>query len=112
MFHSAIKITIIAERLLQKKLIAKIEDAGATGYTIVDGSGKGEEFLRSGDRASVVKAFSIIRIEAVFAEDARARELATDITTTFFNDYSGIVYLSPIEVIRKEKFQSPSKQQQ
>lgn len=104
MFHAATKITVIAERLLQKKLIAKIEEAGARGYTIVDGSGKGEEFVRSGDRATVVKAFSIIRIEAVFADEAKARKLATDITEAFFEDYSGIVYLSPIEVIRKERF--------
>ncbi|MEM9168045.1 MAG: hypothetical protein AAGC56_00180 [Pseudomonadota bacterium] len=104
MFHPASKITIVAERLLQKSLIAKIEAAGATGYTIVDGSGKGEHFLRSGDRATVVKAFSIIRIEAIFAKDDVARALATEIADSYFSEYSGIVYLSPIEVIQKEKF--------
>lgn len=104
MFHQATKITIIAERLLQKRLIAKIEGAGASGYTIVEGSGKGEHLVRPGDRATLVKGFSIVRIEAVFAEDAVARKLATEITESFFTEYSGIVYLSPIEVIRKEKF--------
>ncbi|MEL6322961.1 MAG: hypothetical protein AAGJ29_07650 [Pseudomonadota bacterium] len=104
MFHPALKITIIAERLLQKRLIQKIEDAGAKGYTIVDGGGKGEQFVRPGDRASVVNAFSIIRIEAVFADAAPARSVARDITETLFKEYSGIVYLSPIEILRQEKF--------
>ncbi|MEM9838893.1 MAG: hypothetical protein AAF830_07010 [Pseudomonadota bacterium] len=104
MFHPVTKITIIAERLLQKRLIEMIEAAGATGYTIVDGSGKGEHFTRTGDRAAVVHAFSIIRIEAIFADDGTARTVAQDIAEAFFNDYSGLVYLSPIEVLRKDKF--------
>ncbi|MEM6415218.1 MAG: hypothetical protein AAF720_11265 [Pseudomonadota bacterium] len=104
MFHAVSKITIIAERLLQKKLIAQIEEAGAKGYTIVDGSGKGEHFVRPGDRATVIKAFSIIRIEAILADEATARALAEEITKIHFKDYSGIVYLSPIEVVRKDKF--------
>ena len=104
MFHSVTKVTIIAERLLQKRLITQIEAAGAKGYTIVEGSGKGEHFTRPGDRASVINAFSIIRIEAIFADDATARKLAEEVTDTHFNEYSGIVYLSPIEVLRKEKF--------
>ncbi|MEM1380887.1 MAG: hypothetical protein AAGH41_09715 [Pseudomonadota bacterium] len=104
MFHPVTKITIIAERLLQKRLIQMIEDAGAKGYTIVEGSGKGEHFTRTGDRAAVVHAFSIIRIEAIFAEDSTARSVAENITEAFFKDYSGLVYLSPIEVLRKEKF--------
>ena len=104
MFHAASKITVVAERLLQKKLIKEIEDAGATGYTIVEGSGKGKHFVRSGDRATVIKAFSIIRIEAIFAEEETARDLVNTIAETYFNDYSGIVYLSPIEVIRKDIF--------
>ncbi|MEM9705381.1 MAG: hypothetical protein AAF850_04815 [Pseudomonadota bacterium] len=104
MFHPATKITIIAERLLQRRLITTIEEAGASGYTIVDGSGKGEHLIRSGDKAALIKAFSIIRMEAVFADEAKARTLAADIAETYFNEYSGIVYISPIEVIRKEKF--------
>jgi nitrogen regulatory protein PII len=104
MFHAATKVTIIAERLLQKKLTERIEAAGAKGYTIVEGSGKGEHFLRSGDRATVVQAFSIIRIEAVFAEEESAKRLAETVARAYFSEYSGIVYLSPIEVIRKDKF--------
>ena len=104
MSYAATKVTIIAERLLQEKLVAQIEQAGAKGYTIVDGSGKGEHFTRRGDRASVIKAFSIIRIEVIMAEEPKARGLAERITDTHFSDYSGIVYLSPIEVLRKEKF--------
>ncbi|MEO1014707.1 MAG: hypothetical protein AAFX08_05905 [Pseudomonadota bacterium] len=104
MFHPATKVTIIAERLLQDKLVAKLEDAGAKGYTIVDGGGKGEHFTRASDSASVVNAFSIIRIEAILASDETARAIATEIETGFFKQYSGVVYLSQVEVLRPERF--------
>lgn len=104
MFHPATKVTIIAERLLQDRLIKKLEAAGAKGYTIVDGSGKGEHFTRSGDRATVVSAFSIIRIEAILSSDAQAHTVAQEIEAAFFKQYSGIVYLSPIEILRPQRF--------
>ncbi len=104
MFHAATKVTIIAERLLQDKIVKALEAGGAKGYTVVDGGGKGEHFTRIEDSASVVNAFSIIRIEAILASDDAARAIATDLETNFFNQYSGVVYLSPIEILRPERF--------
>ncbi|NBC21703.1 MAG: hypothetical protein GVY06_11780 [Alphaproteobacteria bacterium] len=104
MFHTATKITIIAERLLQDGIISIVEAAGAKGYTIVDGSGKGEHFVRPAERAAVVSAFSIIRIEVIVNDAEQARDIARDIAGRFFKQYSGIVYLSEIEVLRPERF--------
>ncbi|MEM9880440.1 MAG: DUF3240 family protein [Pseudomonadota bacterium] len=104
MFHPATKVTIIAEQLLQDKLIDAIEAAGAKGYTIVDGSGKGQHLTRASDRAVIVSDFSIIRIEAIMADDAQAHALATDVRDRFFTQQSGIVYLSQIEIIERERF--------
>jgi len=104
MFHTATKVTIIAERLLQDGIVKILEADGAKGYTIVDGSGKGEHFKRVSDRASVVRAFSIIRIEAIFAERERAEKVAQDVTDRYFGQYSGVVHLSQVEVLRPERF--------
>lgn len=104
MFHAATKLTVIAERLLQDQLVEKLEAAGATGYTLVEGGGKGEHFTRMTKSASVVQAFSIIRIEAIFSSNEAARTVAEQIEQKFFGQYSGIIYLSPIEVLRPEKF--------
>jgi len=84
MFHPATKVTIIAEHLLKHKLIDAIDAAGAKGYTIVDGSGKGQHLTRDNDRASILSDFTIIRIEAIMADDARARALAQDVHDRFF----------------------------
>jgi len=104
MFHPAAKVTIIAERLLQQGITKIIDSAGATGYTIVDGSGKGEHFHPPSDRAAVVSAFSIVRIEALVKDIEQAREIGRRVAETYFKQYSGIVYVSPAEVLRPERF--------
>jgi nitrogen regulatory protein PII len=104
MFHPATKVTIIAERMLQSGIVKILEDDGAKGYTIVDGSGKGEHKSRDGDRASVVHDFSIIRIEVMFSDRKRAERVAEDVAAKYFRQYPGVVYLSPIEILRPERF--------
>ena len=104
MFHTATKVTIIAERLLKDGIVKILEADGAKGYTIVDGAGKGEHFKRASDRASVVSAFSIIRIEVIFTERERAEKVANDVAEKYFGQYSGLVHLSEIEVLRPERF--------
>ncbi len=104
MFHPAAKVTIIAERLLQERIAKIIEQAGASGYTVVDGSGKGEHFHPPQDRAAVVSAFSIVRIEALVKDIEVARRIGEEVATRYFRQYSGIVYVSPAEVLRPERF--------
>ena len=104
MFYHATKVTVIAEKILLDRLVKDLEHAGAKGYTIVNGSGKGEEFNRPGDRASVISDFSIVRIEFILADGDKARALAEQITEKFFSQYSGIIYISDVEVIRHERF--------
>lgn len=104
MFYKANKVTIVAERLLQAGILKILEAGGAKGYTIVDGSGQGEHINRKGDRASVVRAFSIVRIEFIMADEISARAIAEEVATTYFDQYSGIVYVSPVEVIRADRF--------
>lgn len=104
MFHHATKVTIIAERLLQEGILKILDAGGAKGYTIVDGSGQGESIKREGGRASVVRAFSIVRIEFILADDAVARRIAEQVSEAYFNQYPGIVYVSQVEVIRADKF--------
>lgn len=104
MFYQATKVTIIAERLLQEGILKILEDGGAKGYTIVDGSGQGEHINRQGGRAAVVRAFSIVRIEFIQTDEASARAIAEEVARKYFKQYSGIVYVSPVEVIRADRF--------
>ncbi|WP_394729198.1 P-II family nitrogen regulator [Altererythrobacter sp. GH1-8] len=100
----ATTVTIIAERLLQSKIVRLLEETGASGYTVVEGSGKGHHLTRTHERPSLVRDFDIVRIEFVMTDGEHAREIAQQIADTFFKEYSGIIYISPVEVLRPELF--------
>lgn len=100
----ATTVTIIAERLLQPKIVRLLEETGASGYTVVEGSGKGHHLTRTHERPSLVRDFDIVRIEFVMTDGEHAREIAQQIADTFFKEYSGIIYISPVEVLRPELF--------
>lgn len=105
MFSDATKVTIIAEQLLQDGITDILKKGGAKGFTVVPGAGQGEHGqYHGGNRPSVVNAFSIVRIEFILANDARARTIAEEIAKTYFEDYAGIVYVSRVEIIRTDKF--------
>lgn len=104
MTSKATKITIVSERVIQDKIIAVVEAAGATGYTVIEGGGKGSHGLRSTDRPSVVKALAIVKIEVVVNERETAEKIADAVNEKYFKDYSGIVYLEGVEILRPKKF--------
>ena len=49
----AILLVIITEKLLLKKISKIIDEAGATGYTVIETGGKGSRNVRSSGRPSV-----------------------------------------------------------
>ncbi|MEM9122536.1 MAG: hypothetical protein AAGB03_04365 [Pseudomonadota bacterium] len=104
MTHPATKVTIIAEKLLQKRIVSLIDAAGATGYTIVEGSGKGQHGVRAQNRASVIDAFAIVRIEIIMKDRPSAERVAGQVANECFSDHSGIVYLSEVEIFRPDRF--------
>ena len=106
MFHEATKITIISEQMLQDRILRILDQAGVGGYTVLPGSGKSKDHLSDGggDRARVVRAFSIVQIETIVTDNERARDIARTVKSKYFEDYPGIVYLSPVEVLRPERF--------
>lgn len=104
MVHPATRVTIIAEQILEARITQIIEKAGASGYTVLDGSGKGQHGTHLSKGPKIVGAFAILKIEFVVLERAKALAVAEEIEKTCFNNYSGIIYLTPVEVLRKERF--------
>ena len=101
---SATKITIVSERVILEKITAIIEAAGATGYTVIEGGGKGSHGLRTTERPAVVKALAIVKIEVVVADRETAETIADAVNEQYFKNYSGIVYLERVEILRQHKF--------
>jgi nitrogen regulatory protein PII len=104
MSYEATKIVIITEKMLVEKIANVIESAGASGYTILAAGGKGSRGVRSAGRATVVDDFSNVKIEVITAKRETAIAIADQVAARFFEDYPGITYLEPVEVLRPSKF--------
>ncbi|MEM7525649.1 MAG: hypothetical protein AAF360_18200 [Pseudomonadota bacterium] len=103
--HDAVKIAIVAEKLIQKQIIAIMEAAGATGYSVFEGDGRGAQGPHPVHRPSmVVNEFAIVKIESVVASRETADKIAEEVSTRFFETHPCIVYLSAVEVLRPSKF--------
>jgi len=100
----AVKLSIVAEKILHERILKRIEEVGATGYSVFEGGGKGRHTLHPTDRASLVGAFSIAKIEVILSDRAAAEKLAEAVVSEFFDRYPGIVYLEDVEVVRRERF--------
>jgi nitrogen regulatory protein PII len=104
MSHPATKISIVTEKLNEHQIEQLIGEAGAKGYTVFEGSGKGSHGIRAGGRPSVVGDFSLIKIEVIVADRQTADAIVEKVASTYFKNFSGIVYMESVEVLRLEKF--------
>ena len=104
MTHKATKIVIITEKLIFDGVTKIIEDAGASGYTVVAAGGKGSRGVRSSGRPAVVDAFANMKIEVITANREMADRIADEVAAKYFENYSGITYLEEVEVLRPQKF--------
>ncbi|MGB3767745.1 MAG: hypothetical protein WA947_14410 [Phormidesmis sp.] len=107
MAKPAIKLVIVTEKLLLKKIAKIINKAGATGYTVVDAGGEGSRNVRSSGQPSVSNTSSNVKIEVLTENRDMALKISDEIALNYFDDYSGIVYLCEAEVLSAHKFCGP-----
>jgi nitrogen regulatory protein PII len=105
MTHRAKKVVIITEKVILDGVLRIIEESGATGYTVVAAGGKGSRNVRAQDRPSVVDSFVNVMIEVITASDQVADTIAHEVAAAYFANYSGIIYLEEVEVLRPAKFE-------
>ena len=104
MTQQASKLVIVTEKVLLKKIARIIDEAGATGYTVVDAGGKGSRNVRSSGQPSVSDNFSNIKFEVLTRNRDTALKISDVVAAQFFDDYSGIAYLCEAEVLHAHKF--------
>ena len=104
MSKQACKLVIVTEKLLLKKIAKIIDEAGATGYTMVDAGGKGSRNVRSSGKPSVGDEFSNIKLEVLTPTRDMALKISDEIVAKFFDNYSGITYLCDAEVLHAHNF--------
>jgi nitrogen regulatory protein PII len=104
MTQQASKLVIVTEKLLLKDIAKIIEEAGATGYTVVSAGGKGSRNVRSSGQPTVSDTYSNIKIEVLTPNRDMALKISDEIATQFFDDYSGIAYICEAEVLHAHIF--------
>ena len=105
MSQQASKLVIVTEKVLQKKIANIIDEAGATGYTVVDAGGKGSRNVRSSGRPTVSDNFSNVKFEILTPSRDMAVKISDEVAAQFFENYSGISYLCDVmEVLHAHKF--------
>lgn len=107
MAKPASKLVIVTEKLLLNKIAKIIDEAGATGYTVVDAGGKGSRNVRSSGQPSISDTQANIKFEVLAENREMAIKISDEVAAQFFEDYSGIAYLCDAEVLSARKFCGP-----
>lgn len=105
MTQKASKLVIVTEKVLLKKVAKIIDQAGATGYTVVAAGGKGSRGVRSSGQPTVGDAFSNVKFEILTPNRDMAVKISDEVASKFFDDYSGIAYICDVmEVLHAHTF--------
>ena len=91
-------VTIVAESLLEKRLVEEVKRLGAKGYTITPARGEGSRGIRS-----VYWEGQNIRLETIVSEEVALRILQR-LQEEYFPHYAVIAYVENVWVVRGEKY--------
>jgi nitrogen regulatory protein P-II 2 len=92
-------VTIVAEPVLEPRLVAALKQLGASGYTVTHTTGAGSRGTRMGEVPGEGR-----RIETVVTA-ASAERIMEYVAEHYFANFAIIAYASDIEVLRGEKYE-------
>jgi nitrogen regulatory protein PII len=96
--HELKKVSIVAERLLEDRLIEAVRRLGASGYTAVDVRGEGSR----GVRATEFEGHNV-KLE-VLVSPAVAEAILEHLAKRYFEAYAVVAYVETVQVVRGEKY--------
>ena len=103
--YAATKVVIITERSILDGVAELLEAHGATGYTYTSAGGKGSRGKRRIDRApQIAGILENVKIEVIVPDHTIAERITDAVLETYFDNYSGITYVEPVEILRPGKF--------
>ncbi len=91
-------VTIIAEDILEEKILPELITLGAHGYTVTKAWGQGSHTLRASEWEG-----ENIRIEILVNPDI-ADKILEHLSEKYFKYHGVVAYLSTVEVLRNDKF--------
>ena len=94
-------VTIIAEALLEDRLVQELRRLGANGYTLARASGRGTRGVRASEWEG-----NNIRIETLVDNDV-ADQILTHLADHYFELYAVVAYVQTVDVVRGDKYSAP-----
>jgi nitrogen regulatory protein P-II 2 len=92
------KVTIIAEAVLEDRLLREVRELGSRGYTLAMVSGEGSR----GVRASEFEGKNV-QIEVLVSAEVADR-LLDHLAANYFEHYAVVAYVVEVEVVRGERY--------
>ena len=91
-------VVIVAEPVLESRLVTELRELGAKGFSIVEGRGEGSRHAHATDLPG-----SNVRIETIVRDDVADR-IMEHVSQNYFANYSFIAYVTDVAVARGEKY--------
>jgi nitrogen regulatory protein P-II 2 len=91
-------VVIVAEPVLESRLVTEIRELGAKGFSIVEGRGEGSRHAHATDLPG-----SNVRIETIVSDDVADR-IMQHVSEHYFANYSFIAYVTDVVVARGAKY--------
>lgn len=100
------KVTIIAEALLEPRLLNELRGLGATGYTLSDARGEGSRGVRASDWEG-----DNVKVETLVGA-ATADRILAHVAAAYFEHYAVIAWVTDVQVVRGDKYLTSSETEQ
>ena len=91
-------VVIVAEPVLEGRLVSELRELGATGSTIVDGRGEGSRHAHATDFPG-----ANVRIESIVRPEVADR-IMEHVSAQYFANWSFIAYVVDVSVARGAKY--------
>lgn len=96
-------VTIVAEAVLEGRLLAMIREQGSTGHTISRVEGAGSRGVRASDFEG-----RNLKIETLVAPEVADRILDR-LAERYFPHFAVVAYAADVEVVRGDKYARPDR---
>lgn len=91
-------VTIVAEPVLEERMLEALRRLGASGHTVSDVHGAGSRGMRASDPPG-----QGVRIEVIVSE-AVADRILDHVAEHYFPHYAVIAFVAEVHVVRGEKY--------
>ena len=92
-------VTIITESILEDDICKKIQEMGATGYTVTNARGSGSRGIRDAGWSTA----SNVRIEVLCSTEL-AQRIEEHMQKFYYENYAMVLFETDVAVLRPEKF--------